>query len=216
MGLVERQKRTIKNAFVKVLDEKKKEVYEAATANIKKAQEKQKRDYNSRHKSSFAIKVGDSVLLKNNKRNDRKRGKFSSRWIRPHIVKDLSRKGLTTLENSNDVILNIKYNQSQLKPYTEAMSYKDDEKTDEKYDEKIIENERGKVVIYESTDVSGKEDEQNLDLWNFVPDETLWCPKFGTYRVIHANWVLKNQCYSAPNINKMASAPQLVAKVLRF
>ena len=62
------------------------------------------------------------------------------------------------------------------------MSYKDDENTDEKYDEKIIENEpnyeigkceRRKDVIYESTDVLGKEGEQNLDLWNFVPDEIL-------------------------------------------
>ena len=51
------------------------EVLEAATANIKKAQEKQKRDYDSRHKSSFAIKLGDSVLLENNKRSDRKGGK---------------------------------------------------------------------------------------------------------------------------------------------
>ena len=48
------------------------EVLEAATANIKKAQEKQKRGYDSRHKSSFAIKFGGSVLLKNNKRSDRK------------------------------------------------------------------------------------------------------------------------------------------------
>ena len=167
-------------AVMKSANAIRKEVYEAATTNIKKTQEKQKRDYDSRHKSSFAMKVGDSVLLKNNKRNDRKGEKFSFRWIGPYIVKVLSRKGLTTLENG--VILKYKYNQSQLKPYIEGMSYKDDENIDEKYDEEIIENEpnyeigkcnRGKDVIYESTDVLGKEDEQNLDLWNFVPDEIL-------------------------------------------
>ena len=83
-------------AVMKSANAIRKEVYEAATANIKKAQEKQKRDYDSHHKSSFAIKVGGSVLLKNNKRNDRKGGEFSFRWIGPYIVKDLSRKRLTS------------------------------------------------------------------------------------------------------------------------
>ena len=96
--------------------------------------------------------------VKNNKRSDRKGGKFSFRWIGPYIVKHLSRKGLVTLENSNGVILKNKYNQIRLKPCSEGMSNNDQENTGENQS---------------SGDVSGKEDTQNLDLWNLVPDEIL-------------------------------------------
>ena len=49
-------------------------VHEDASKHISKAQEKQKRDYNRRHSLPCPIKVGDIVLLKNNKREDRKGG----------------------------------------------------------------------------------------------------------------------------------------------
>ena len=53
------------------------DIHEAAGRNIKKAQEKQKRDFDCRHLSSTNVKVGDRVLLKNKRRHDRKGGKFS-------------------------------------------------------------------------------------------------------------------------------------------
>ena len=62
------------------------------------------------------------------------------------------------MENSNGVILKNKYNQIQLKPYIEGMSNSDQENTGENQS---------------SGDVSGKEDTQNLDLWNLVLDEIL-------------------------------------------
>ena len=53
------------------------EVQNQVSANIKKAQEKQKNDFNSRHLSSVGIKIGDKVLVRNNKMFDRKGGKFT-------------------------------------------------------------------------------------------------------------------------------------------
>ena len=50
------------------------EVHEDASRNISKAQEKQKWDYNRRHSLPCPIKVGDNVLLKNNKKEYRKGG----------------------------------------------------------------------------------------------------------------------------------------------
>ena len=52
-------------------------VKDDAAENIKAAQKKQKRDYDRRHMSNPEIRVDDMVLMKNNKRIDRKGGKFS-------------------------------------------------------------------------------------------------------------------------------------------
>ena len=59
------------------------------------------------------------VLLRNNKRNDRKGGKFTPKWIRPYTVIAISEKGATTLKNAARHVLKTKYNVSQLKPYHE-------------------------------------------------------------------------------------------------
>ena len=63
--------------------------------NTKKAQEKQKRDH--RHLKRNDIKVGDKVLLRNNKRNDRKGGKFTFKWLGPYEVDNLTQHGLASL-----------------------------------------------------------------------------------------------------------------------
>ena len=52
------------------------DIHEAAGRNIKKAQEKQKRDFNRRHLSSTNVKVGDRLLLENKRRHDRDGGVF--------------------------------------------------------------------------------------------------------------------------------------------
>ena len=57
-----------------------------AAGNIKAAQKTQKRDYDRRHMSQTEIKVDDIVLLKINKRFDRKCGKFSKKWLGPYTL----------------------------------------------------------------------------------------------------------------------------------
>ena len=55
----------------------KNQVHHKVEDNIKKAQKKQKHGYDLRHLNSNDIKVGDKVLPRNNKRNDRKGDKFT-------------------------------------------------------------------------------------------------------------------------------------------
>ena len=56
-----------------------------------KAQGKQKR-LDQRHLSNSEIKVGDLILLRNDKRKYRMRGKFSFAWLRPYIVSEITPK----------------------------------------------------------------------------------------------------------------------------
>ena len=70
--------------------------------------------------SQTEINVGDIVLLKNNKWFDRKRGKFSQKWLSPYTVMSISGKGVATLKNASVVTLNNKYNIIQLKNYIQG------------------------------------------------------------------------------------------------
>ena len=57
------------------------DIHEAARRNIKKAQEKQKHDFDYRHLSSINVKVGDRILLENKRRHDIKGEKFSYGFV---------------------------------------------------------------------------------------------------------------------------------------
>ena len=70
--------------------------------NIKKTQEKQQHEYDLQHLKSNDIKVWDKVPLRNNgnnKRNDRKSGKFILKWLEPYEVDHLAGNGLASLKN---------------------------------------------------------------------------------------------------------------------
>ena len=58
--------------------------------------------------SQTEIKVDDIVLLKINKRFDRKCGKFSKKWLGPYTVMNISDKGVATLKNASGVTLKNK------------------------------------------------------------------------------------------------------------
>ena len=64
----------------------------------------QQRDYESRNKSSASnnIYIGAEVLLRNNKRKDRKGGKFIFKKLGPYVVSDITKKGFVKLKNKND------------------------------------------------------------------------------------------------------------------
>ena len=96
-------------AFSNVIGE---EVHRQTGENIKRAQKKQHRDYESHNKSSAFndIYIIAEVLLRNNKRKDRKGGKFTFMWLGPYVVSDITKKGLVTLKNKNDKELEKNYN----------------------------------------------------------------------------------------------------------
>ena len=72
--------------------------------------------------SNPEIRVDDMVLMKNNKRIDRKGRKFSQKWLGPYTVTKISEKGVVTLKNTSGLILNKKYNVANLKHYFQEES----------------------------------------------------------------------------------------------
>ena len=50
----------------------------------------------------------DLILLRNNKRKDRKEGKFSFAWFSRYIVSEITLKGVPTLKKRNGEILKVK------------------------------------------------------------------------------------------------------------
>ena len=73
------------------------QIHHKVEDNIKKAQEKQQHDYDLRQSSD--IKVGDKVLLRNNKHNDRKGCKFTFKWLGAYEVDNLTDHDLASLKN---------------------------------------------------------------------------------------------------------------------
>ena len=64
---------------------------EKAKRNIKQAQDRQKKQYDTR-RCPILFKYGDKVLHKNLLRNDRKGGRFIERWNGPYSILECLRK----------------------------------------------------------------------------------------------------------------------------
>ena len=90
-------------------------IHQAADENICWAQEKQRREYNRHRQEANKIKVGQKVLLKNQRMMDRKGVKFSFKWFRPFTVHSISNNNLCTLINKDGALIETKYNVSLLK-----------------------------------------------------------------------------------------------------
>ena len=110
--------------------------YQKAGENIIKAQKKQQRDYNRRHTIPTSLKAKDKIWLKNQRRLDKKDGKFSYKWHGPYIVESISKKGPCTFRNQGGVELSKKYNVAFLKPYIDPVNPVDNENKDDTHDEK--------------------------------------------------------------------------------
>jgi len=98
---------------------------------IKKAQGKQKMEYESRKRKnvkSFHIHEGEEVLKANKRKEGRKGGRLERNWNGPFLVKDITEKGVATLADKSDNTLRQKTNVSQLKPYLQRDINLDGEK----------------------------------------------------------------------------------------
>ncbi|RVE71041.1 hypothetical protein OJAV_G00070140 [Oryzias javanicus] len=87
--------------------------------NITLAQERQKREYETRKKrnvKSFVFKVGDEVLKANKRKEGRKGGRLEENWSGPYMIASISGKGVTTLSKKGTQ-LKQNVNVSQLKPF---------------------------------------------------------------------------------------------------
>ena len=93
--------------------------------------------------------MGDTVLLENKRRHDRKVGKFSCRWLGPYTVKALNKNGLASLESSKGIVLKEEYNSAPLKSYIEYANEEvnaPDRKYKERFDNAPDEKPRIEVV----------------------------------------------------------------------
>ena len=67
------------------------QIYQFATSNLRKAQDTQQKDFDQSYLSNSEIKVGYLILLRSNKRKERKGGReFPFAWLGPYIVSDIT------------------------------------------------------------------------------------------------------------------------------
>ena len=167
------------------------EVHKQAGENIKRAQEKQQRDYAKRNNSSVSndICIGAQVLLRNNKRNDRKRGKFCFKWIGPYVVSDITKRGLVTLKNKDDKELKKKFNKVQLKSFSrnldvinecqELSGGENNEGVNEVIQNNIkdtmenskILDEKPAKIFHSNSQIQDEKPPRVINYWDNLPDE---------------------------------------------
>ena len=99
------------------------------------------------------------MLLQNQRRQDRKGGKFSYKWIGPYTIKSISKTGLCVLISEKGFVLKKKYNVSLLKPYNS----KADSDPPEEINEKDQESDKDR----QQQQMAGK------NLFDKLPDEIL-------------------------------------------
>ena len=132
---------------------------EKASQNIEKAQAQ--KDHKNRHSTiSTTLPIESKVLLQNQRRQDRKGGKFSYGldWIGPYTIKSISKTGLSVLISEKGFVLKKKYNVSLLKPYNS----KADSDPPEEINEKDQESDKDR-----QQQTAGK------NLFDKLPDEIL-------------------------------------------
>ena len=95
---------------------------EQVLANIKKAQEKQKRYYDLKHTKPSAYRVGASVLLKDFTRRKRKGGKLDMRWFGPFRITRILGNGLYLLTSTEYGAEVKRVHGTHLKPYNTSSS----------------------------------------------------------------------------------------------
>ena len=132
---------------------------EKASQNIKKAQAKHQKDYNNRHSTiSTTLPIGSKVLLQNQRRQYRKGGKFSYKWVGPNTIKSISKTGLCVLISEKSFVLKKNYNVSLLKSYNS--------KGDSDPPEEINENDQ-------ESDKDRQQYTADKNLFDKVPEEIL-------------------------------------------
>ena len=93
-------------------------------ANIKKAQKHYKKGYDERNNTSFVVKIGDQVLLRNKKNAARQGGKMESKFFKDvYIVVRVHENGNVNVKNSKSgVELAKTFPPDQIKKYLEPIS----------------------------------------------------------------------------------------------
>ena len=100
-----------KEVFQKAL-QMKRGIEEKAMNNIVFSQKKQKLDYDRKHATSSKFVVGQKILLRNFKRDDRKGGKMTFSWLGPYEILNILSNSTWLLRNSKGDTLKKKFSTS--------------------------------------------------------------------------------------------------------
>jgi hypothetical protein len=151
------------NEKVSIMMAIREQVKAKAMSNIEKAQERQKKHYDAKHKPP-CFKEGDVVLLRNKRNEQRKGGKLEQPWSGPYTVSRLLSKGVCKLQNNDGVELKTSYNSSRLKIYHQSKKSVPECKgkqplieKDKRLDDNII-NEAQKILRKQFPMVEGWQD----------------------------------------------------------
>ena len=79
--------------------------FKRVSDNILQAQDKQKRDYERRHRGKKKFDVGSSVLLWNLRRDDRKGGKMADPWLGPYTAFRVFNNGTYDLKSQDGQLM---------------------------------------------------------------------------------------------------------------
>ena len=191
-------------------------IFLQAGENIKRAQKKQQRDYAKRNISSVSndICIGAQVLLRNNKRNDRKGGKFCFKWIGPYVVSDITKRGLVILKNKDDKELKKKFNKAQLKPFSrnldvinECQELSGGENNEGVNKNSKILNEKPAKVFHSNTQIQDEKPPRVINYWDKLPDEII--EKILLESIKHSDYM----CKTYNNVLNTCTRFQMVKRI---
>lgn len=105
---------------------KRSEDFKLAKANISKAQQKQKRDYDRKHAKPEAYSVGEKVLVKDFLRKKRAGGKLCTRFVGPYVILKKASQGTYCVRKISDNS-ETRVSGAHIKPYVNPCSHRSDE-----------------------------------------------------------------------------------------
>ena len=96
-------------------------IHNVAAKNISKAQACQAKNYNLWHKGE-TLKVGDKIMKKNKRAEQRKGDKLGPRWLGPYLISDVHKNGNYMVANpKTGKVLATRYPQSECKLYIDLV-----------------------------------------------------------------------------------------------
>ena len=149
-----------------------------AKVNIANAQKRYKRNYDKRFENREVFKMGDLVLLENQRNKNRKGDKRDVKYSGPYTIMEISVEGNCTLKHESGGIAKRKYPLAHLKRYNERnLVVGSEEETEEHFEEDDIKEENlievGKLLdIFDDKFVQNEEDkkEEKYKDFNFLSE----------------------------------------------
>ena len=131
------------DAHMQAMIEWAEEVNAKAKSNIEKAQEKQKKQFDAKHKPP-TFQPGDKVWIYNSRKDTRQGGKLEWNWNGPYKIVEQTSRGTYRLQNEQGKLLKQAVSSNRLKPYIEE-EIRSEDRSEEKEERKEEQTMGGKT-----------------------------------------------------------------------